>query len=64
MKARQLRPKNRGEDNPFGGLRSLTGDPSTDSALWELSLLLEKIAKTNKGKEDGQLPAPSFEEAE
>ena len=64
MKAKQPRPKDRREDNPFGGLRSLTGDPSTDSALWELSLLLEEIAETNEGKEDGQPPAPSFEEAE
>lgn len=57
MKPRQLRPKDKRGDNPVGGLRSLTGDPSTDSALWGLSLLLQEIAETNEAEQNEQRQA-------
>jgi hypothetical protein len=64
MKHRRPKSNCNRAENLISGLISLTGSTSTDWALWNLFLLLREIAETNEGKEDGQPPAPSFEEAE
>ncbi len=55
---KQSAPRQDSDFNPS----VLTGDTTTDWAVWALSLLLREIAESNQGEQKEPPPPPSFEE--
>ena len=59
---RQQEPDRTTGSDPYSGLPCMTGDTSTDWALWNLSLLLRQVAESNADGENK--PPPSLDDGD